>query len=288
MTSTTSPKPSAGSLPSATSGTPSPNSIIRSPTGCGCRATVVPMARAWAVEHGVFAAATVATVVGGVTGNERLQQIAKPLLAPSLAVRVLRCRRDTDPADTALLVAGLAAATVGDVFMIDPDEDARLVAGASSFAVMQASYIGLLTRRGARPTPVAALPRLASWAGASALLRARSRPVSAPLTGYGLALATTSTLAADPALAPGATEVAGLPLPNRDRRSWLGLGGFAFLLSDGIIVGRRVLLRGARSRAAAEGAVLATYAVAQLLLVEGMLALSRRRRGSGSRVTGTA
>ncbi|MFZ2530561.1 MAG: lysoplasmalogenase family protein, partial [Rhodococcus sp. (in: high G+C Gram-positive bacteria)] len=94
----------------------------------------------WGAEHVVFAAATVATVVGAVRGNEKMQQIAKPLIAPALAARVLRRSRDTDRVDTALLLLGLAGATIGDVFMIDPDTDRRLVRGASSFAVMQMSY----------------------------------------------------------------------------------------------------------------------------------------------------
>ena len=71
------------------------------------------MAGKWGIEHAVFAAATAATVVGAVVGNERVQQIAKPLIAPALAARVLRKRSETETADTALLLAGLAAATVG-------------------------------------------------------------------------------------------------------------------------------------------------------------------------------
>ncbi|WP_068155125.1 lysoplasmalogenase family protein [Rhodococcus phenolicus] len=234
----------------------------------------------WGAEHAVFAAATAATVVGGVLGNEKLQRVAKPLIAPALAVRVLRRGRDTDRVDTALLLLGLAGATVGDVFMIDPDDDRRLVRGASSFAVMQASYSTVLARHGARPHAVAAVPRAVAALGAASLLAAKSRNVAAPLTGYGALLATTATLAADPVLAPGSAQVAGMPLPSADRRSWLGLGGFVFTLSDGTIVGRRVLLTNEKARALAEGFVLATYAAAQLLLVEGMLA-SRRDRRSG-------
>ncbi|MFD4181620.1 lysoplasmalogenase [Rhodococcus sp. NPDC058514] len=229
------------------------------------------------LEHAVFLGATGATVLGAVTGNERLQQVAKPLIAPSLAARVLRARADTDPADVALLVTGLAAATVGDVFMIDPDDDSRLVRGASSFAVMQASYSTLLLRRGARPTAPALVPRLVGWLGAAGLLRAKARTVSTPLTGYGVALGTTSTLSADPALAPGAATTAGLALPNPDRRSWLGLGGLLFTGSDGLIVVRRLFIRKESGRRAAEGAILASYAAAQLLLVEGMLALARKK-----------
>ncbi|QBJ98610.1 lysoplasmalogenase [Rhodococcus sp. ABRD24] len=235
--------------------------------------------RNWGIEHAVFVGATAATVYGAVTGRERVQQAAKPLMAPALAVRVLRRRGDLDTADATLLVAGLAAATVGDVFMIDPDVDARLRRGATSFGVMQMSYSSLLTRRGARPRLAAALPRLGAWLGVSGLLRAKAPAVAQTLTGYGALLGTTATLAADPALAPGAADIAGLPMPNRrDRRSWLGLGGLLFTGSDGLIVMRKLFLRGEKPRAAAEGVILASYAAAQLLLVEGMLALGHRAK----------
>jgi uncharacterized membrane protein YhhN len=229
----------------------------------------------WGVEHAVFAAASLATVVGGVLDNESVQRVAKPLIAPSLAVRVLRRSRDLDRAETALLLAGLAAATVGDAFMIDPDDDSRILRGASAFAVMQTSYSTLLARHGARPTRTAVLQRVPAVVGAAGLLGWRSRSVAAPLTAYGTLLATTATLAADPSLAPGAKTSGGLVFPNADRRSWLGLGGLVFTLSDGTIVERRTLLKSKSARAAAEGFVLATYAAAQLLLVEGMLALVR-------------
>lgn len=231
------------------------------------------------IEHTVFVGATAATVYGAVTGRERVQQVAKPLIAPALATRVLRRRDDLDTADTALLVAGLAAATVGDVFMIDPDVDARLRRGATSFGVMQSTYSSLLVRRGARPRRAAALPRIGAWLGASGLLHAKAPTVAKTLTGYGAMLGTTATLAADPALAPGAADVAGLPVPNRrDRRSWLGLGGLLFTGSDGTIVVRKLFLRGEKSRAVAEGVILASYAAAQLLLVEGMIDLGRRAK----------
>ena len=82
------------------------------------------------LEHVVFLGATAATVVGAVTENEKLQLAAKPLIGPALAARVLRRRGNIDRLDTGLLLGSLAAATVGDVFMIDPDDDARLQAGA--------------------------------------------------------------------------------------------------------------------------------------------------------------
>ncbi|WP_305092679.1 lysoplasmalogenase [Prescottella sp. R16] len=237
---------------------------------------------AWLLGHAeqvVFVGATAATVYGGVVGSEHVQQVAKPLIAPALAARVLRRRHDLPAPDTALLVTGLAAATVGDVFMIDPDDDARLRRGATSFGVMQGAYVAVLARHGGRPTRAAVVPRLAAWATASGLLAAKAPEVAPTLTGYGALLGTTATLAADPALAPGAATVAGLPVPNRrDRRSRLGVGGLLFTGSDGLIMVRKLFLRRAKSRAIAEGAILASYAAAQALLTEGMIALGASRK----------
>ncbi len=222
------------------------------------------------LEHVVLLGAAAATVAGAVTENEKLQLVAKPLIGPALAARVLRRRGTLGAVDTGLLLGSLAAATVGDVFMIDPDDDDRLCRGARSFAVMQAGYATVLARRGARPTPPAVVPRLLSWLGAAVLLRSRARPVAPTLTGYGAVLGTMSALAADPALAPGARVVAGTVVPNSDPRSRLGLGGLLFLGSDSLIVVRRLFVRGEKGRKVAEAAVLASYVAAQALLVEGM------------------
>ena len=232
--------------------------------------------RPWGAEHVVLAAATAVTVAGAVLDRESLQRVAKPLIGPAHAVRVLRRARDTERVDTALLLTGLAAATLGDVFMIRSDEDRRILRGAGSFAVMQAAYSTVLARHGARVTKSVALQRAGALTGAAGLLGTRSRGVAVPLTGYGAVLGTTATLAGDPSLAPGAPRRAGLPVPGSDRRSWLGLGGLVFTVSDGTIVLRRTLLSGERARTAAEGVVLVTYVAAQVLLVEGMLALARR------------
>ncbi len=95
-------------------------------------------------------------------------------------------------------------------------------------------------------------------AAGTGLLRARAPQLAAPLGGYGLMLAAMSTLAA----APGGR---------------LRAGGLAFALSDGLVTTRRTLLRGEHPRRVAEGTVLGTYALAQLLLVDGMLALGNRK-----------
>lgn len=220
-----------------------------------------------ALRAGYLAAAAV-TVFGAVTGRERLQWVAKPLLMPLLAADTVTSGTELDPVERRILLGSLAAATVGDVLLIDPDDDRRLIAGASSFAVMQTGYSVLWWRRGARPRPEIAAPRLLAWAGAAGLLRAKAPVLAVPLTAYGATLGTAATLASDPDLAPGAKNIAGLNIPNSDPRSRYGLGALLFTVSDGLIVLRRLFAREERIRRVTEGVILATYAAAQYLLTE--------------------
>ncbi|ONM49490.1 lysoplasmalogenase [Nocardia donostiensis] len=220
-----------------------------------------------AFRVGYLAAAAV-TVAGAVTGRDRLQWFAKPLLMPLLAADIARNGTALDPVDRGLLLGSLGAATVGDVLLIDPDDDRRLVAGASSFAVMQTGYAVLWSRRGAKPRPAIVAQRVLAWLGAGALLRAKAPAVAVPLTAYGATLAVAGTLASDPALAPAAKSVAGLNVPSADPRSRLGLGALLFTVSDGLIVLRRLFARSSRSRRLTEGVILATYSAAQYLLAD--------------------
>ncbi|MFC4374148.1 lysoplasmalogenase family protein [Nocardia halotolerans] len=218
-----------------------------------------------ALRAGYLVAAAV-TIFGAVTGRERLQWVAKPLLMPLLAADTVTGGAELDPVDRRLLLGSLAAATVGDVLLIDPDDDRRLVAGASSFAVMQTGYSLLWWRRGARPRAQIVAPRVFAWAGAAGLLRAKAPALAVPLTAYGATLGTAAALASDPGLAPEAKNVAGLNIPNGDPRSRYGLGALLFTVSDGLIVLRRLFARDDRTRRLSEGAILATYAAAQYLL----------------------
>ena len=119
----------------------------------------------------------------------------------------------------------------------------------------------------------AAMPRVAGWLAAVALLRTGQPAVAAPLAAYGLALGAATTLASDPALAPESRAVGGFVVPARDPRSRLALDALLITVSDALIVLRRALLKGESARRATEGVVLATYAGAQILLVEGMSAV---------------
>ncbi|WP_433577171.1 lysoplasmalogenase family protein [Nocardia brasiliensis] len=215
-----------------------------------------------------FLAAAAVTVYGAVTGRERAQWLAKPLLMPLLAADVATSDVALDKTDRTVLLGALGAATLGDILLIDPDDDRRLIAGASAFAVMQAGYTALWLRKGARPRAVIAGPRLAAWLGAAALLRAKAPTVALPLTAYGATLGTAGVLASDPALARDAKNVAGVNIPNADPRSRLALGALLFTVSDGLIVARKLFARGERSRRITEGVILTTYAAAQFLLAD--------------------
>ncbi|MEU4340070.1 lysoplasmalogenase [Nocardia sp. NPDC023852] len=215
-----------------------------------------------------FLAAAAITVYGAVTGRKQAQWIAKPLLMPLLAADVATEGTELAPAERTMLIGALGAATVGDILLIDPDNDRRLIAGASSFAVMQAGYSTLWWRMGGRPTAGVVAPRVAAWVGAAGLLRVKAPSVAVPLTAYGATLGFAAVLASDRTLAPAAKNVAGVNVPGADPRSRLGLGALLFTVSDGLIVLRRLCTRGERARRVTEGVILATYAAAQYLLAD--------------------
>lgn len=215
-----------------------------------------------------YLAAAAVTVYGAATGRDKLQWLAKPLLMPLLAADVVTSGVDIEPTERTVLLASLGAATVGDVLLIDPDDDRRLIAGASAFAVMQTGYAGLWWRRGARPGRAITLQRAAAWLGAAVLMRAKTPTVATPLTAYGATLATAGVLASDPELAPEAAIIGGLNVPDADPRSRLALGSLLFTLSDGLIILRRVFARSTGARRATEAVVLGTYAAAQYLLTD--------------------
>ncbi|WP_280420225.1 lysoplasmalogenase [Nocardia carnea] len=215
-----------------------------------------------------YLVATAVTVAGALTGRQSLQWVAKPLMMPLLAADIATSTADIAAPERALLLSSLGAATVGDVLLIEPDDDRRLIAGASSFAVMQSGYAALWWRRGARPLANIVIPRVLAWAAAAGMLRTKAPALAAPLSAYGLTLGSAAVLASDPALAPEAKSIAGLNIPDADPRSRLGLGALLFTVSDGLIVVRRLFARGQRSRRVIEGIILATYGGAQFLLAD--------------------
>lgn len=225
-------------------------------------------------ERVLFGAAAIGTVYSARTGNRKLRLATKPAAVPVLAARVARSR-GLAPGEKGLLVTALIAAGAGDHFMGRSDEDGQLIKGATSFGVMQVLYSALLWRRGARPRAATAPPRVAAWAAAAvAMALPKPSPVSSVLSVYGGLLSTTSTLAADPVLAPKAKVSGGMVIPSGDRRTWIAAGALLFSASDLAILIRRNFVTSERVRANLETFVLTSYLASQWLLVEGMTAES--------------
>lgn len=195
------------------------------------------------------------TVIAGARHDRRSQLVAKPLLMPLLGLaRLDGVGRDSDRVEAALLATGLAAATVGDVYMIDVDDDRSLRRGASWFGVMQLCWWLRAYRAGGIPGAVQVAPRVVAWSIASVAAWRRLPEVAPILIGYGALLAGASC---------AADAIGGRT----------ALGGMLFSVSDATVVVRRLVVganRGhPRSRVARflEAFILATYAAAQYQLV---------------------
>ncbi|SCE98076.1 Uncharacterized membrane protein YhhN [Micromonospora mirobrigensis] len=164
------------------------------------------MLRAW---PWIFGAVVVVELVGVAFDLPALQWVAKPLLAPLLAVRLLAVRRRWE-----LVATGLVFATAGDVALLLPGTTAFLV-GMGCFLGTQLAFLTAFLRHRRAPAVVFA-GYLALWAGANALLWGRLADLRLPVLGYSLALSLMATAAA-----------------GVSRRA--AVGGALFLLSDLLI-----------------------------------------------------
>lgn len=201
----------------------------------------------------------------------RLRRYTKPALLPLLVAG--------NPAgDQRLLVTAQLASTAGDVALLRSG-DGALRAGMTAFAVAQGSYLTrfVLTRR-TRTAPAATatrtiatpgLPRLRAafgvLAGTNAVVagvaaRRRDPALQAPTTAYGLLLS---------AMALGAFSARG----TRAARILVSAGAASFVFSDSVLAVREHVWP--EAPAVLEGAVMASYTSAQLLLAEGISALPR-------------
>ncbi len=221
----------------------------------------------------MFVAATVAVSVAGALRWQPGVAAAKPAALAMLALTLARGTLGRNAPDNALLALAVGASAAGDYFMYreefatGPEKDRALQTGASMFGLAHLAYLGLLARHGGRPTNRRLLPRFAVMNEVAALLILH-QPRMLPVLGiYGGTLATMAATAADPVLLRGSST---------DPTRLLAAGGVVFMASDATLMNRRYLLRGPLPRALAEATVLSTYFVAQMLLLDGMDALSRR------------
>ncbi|GFK17674.1 MAG: lysoplasmalogenase [Corynebacterium glutamicum] len=205
-------------------------------------------------ERAVYLVAASSNVLGSLSGQRRLKNLTKPLLMPLLMGRVLR----SEQSDRALGALGLAGGWAGDLVLMKPQS---LPQGAAGFALNHAAYCVLLWRRGARfglqRTAIRAIPL-----GLAAALASWKAPKLVPMVlGYGGLLATTSTLADDSRL-----------LDSSNAGSFgAGHGGNLFLISDAVLFVRELVLEdSSHLQHLADGVVMGTYTLAQLLLVDAL------------------
>jgi uncharacterized membrane protein YhhN len=225
-----------------------------------------------------FVASAATTAIAGALHVRPVVGVFKPLTMGLLAVDVLSKdvlhRHTARPrVDDVLLGAAVGTAMAGDYFMyrdeFEPestenyDATVDLRTGASMFALTQLSYIGLLARLGARPTPTGWLTRVAAMGESGALVLANQPKLLPALGTYGNLLATMAAFAGSPALG------------DRPERRRILAGSLLFMLSDSLIMNRRYLLQDNELRGPVEGAVLGTYFAAQALLLGGIADASR-------------
>ncbi len=227
-------------------------------------------------ERGVFVAASAALVAAGVARSKRIETIAKPLVMLSIQAGLWRTRNQRPAADNALLAVATTASFAGDWLMLEeefaPNEkeaDRWIVRGASAFAVNHVAMIALAIKLRARPRPTDFAARMPGLVEGLALLATRRHHLLMPLGSYSKLLALMSTTMAAPQLKTDSEQDSRLP-------GRLEIGGLSFLASDGTILHRRIFLSEERPRAAAEAFVLASYCLAQRLLVDGLDAASVR------------
>lgn len=221
----------------------------------GVQALVAAVARAAREpERAAYLVAADTNTLASLLGWSRLKAATKPALMPLLTGGVVR----SGAPDRVAGMAGLAGGWAGDLALMKPD---NIRAGATGFAMNHAAYIYLLFNRGARPSPTRVAIRAVPFVAAT-VLAARKSPALLPVVlGYGGLLATTSVLADDPALIN----------PDEPATYGLGHGGNLFLISDAVLCVREALLTpGTPAARVADAAVMGTYTVAQLLLIDGL------------------
>ena len=212
-----------------------------------------------------YLAAAALSVVAGAIPSDATTRRVKPTLMPLLVASSAlfssasnRRAAANKPLDTGLLVAGLTGGWVGDIVLMGKDSRSgdpavragNLNRGSAAFAINQLAYHALFLRAGARITGRNVALRIPAMLGGIGLASIRNKKALPAAVGYGTALATTSVLA-------------------QDSRPDAALGGNLFVVSDGLILGRLTLLRnGSRLDALTDSAVMATYVVAQMLLVD--------------------
>ena len=217
-------------------------------------------------ERLLFAASSTVATAAAATERHRLLRVFKPLIGISLAGTVARGWRRRQAMDNALLLGAVSGSTCGDVILQSPKalgEDAEasgnsLNSAALAFGVAHVCYQVTAWRQDARVHPGVLAAHGAGLVGLASQAARHDPRVLPAAAAYGGLVAMTSVLGASGLLAA------------RNKNSRFAAGSVLFLVSDALILLRRMYLQRRFPRAVAEVGVMSTYTVAQRLLVDGL------------------
>jgi len=208
----------------------------------------------------VYASLAVADSVLAGMGNGPARRLTKPLLMPLLALSVPQAAGD--------LRASVGLSGAGDVALMGQG-DAAFAAGLSCFLGAHLGYLRVLDRlRGGHRHVPATLALAGVGAGQGAVLARAAGPLAGPVLAYSGVIS-----------AMGSAALSVSPLDDVEHAAVrrLRAGALLFMLSDSL-VGTRRFLAPERLDRQLDAAVMATYTLAQWLLVTGAARLDARRR----------
>lgn len=217
-------------------------------------------------ERLLFAASSTIATAAAASERHGLLRVFKPLIGVSLAGTVVRGWRRRQATDNVLLLGAVAGSTCGDVVLQSPKalgEDAKasgnsLNSAALAFGVAHVCYQVTAWRQGARAHPGMLAVHGAGLGGLASQAARHDPRVLPAAAGYGGLVAMTSVLGTSGLLAA------------RNKNSRFAAGSVLFLVSDALILLRRMYLQRNLPRAIAEVGVMSTYTVAQRSLVDGL------------------
>ncbi len=176
--------------------------------------------------------------------------VSKPLATLLILLLALLAPADTGPGTRLLIILGLAASLIGDIWLMLPRD--RFVLGLASFAVAQVCYIAAFGGTLASCPPLwTYIPYLAYAGAMSSLLWRDAEAMRLPVVVYALLLVSVAWLAGARWLQDGNTPAL---------QGWIG--ALLFLTSDSLLAWNRF------RRPIPNGAawVLATYYLGQALI----------------------
>ncbi|MEZ0577440.1 lysoplasmalogenase [Nocardioides sp. MH1] len=211
-----------------------------------------------------LAAADTALSMSSRPAAHKARYLTKPLLMPTLSASLAMA----PGASSARLpvLAAQAAGWVGDVGLLS-EERRPFVVGTTGFALGHAAYLAAFVPRRRRTPGLTSDPRARAlagvWAASAPMMawRARREGVGPVVAAYSASLT---------AMVVAATRLDASERPAG--RRLVAAGALTFLASDSILGLRKFVLPDPDPRL--EGAVMATYTAAQLLLSEGAARLA--------------